>query len=90
MIDTLEPDVARETAKEPARRWVNQWQAITDCFEICTNCNGHRVHRRRAVLTCCCPDVFPSKDIAETAAAATHPPPELVKYVGATPEGERP
>jgi len=84
-------DLRTRLVEEPAKRWRNWWKAPPDAsFVLCQVCdkreslNGKRIFKDHCA-------VFPSKDLAETAAYETlnTPPPEGFTpgiYLGARPE----
>lgn len=78
----LKPRADVEPTKEPAKRWWNWWEMPCDCVF-----NG-----ADAAKGDICPGsgVYPSKDLAETAALEGMREASAPVYLGAFPEGERP
>lgn len=83
------PDAVREALREPAKRWRNKWRALF--AKQCPDCDA-RMRAGEIYLSCCW--THPTKDVAETRAAAEleqdirlHGRP-LDEYLGAFPVSE--
>lgn len=97
MSDLLHDDdlkTERDTAREPAKVWLNWWQRVASRDEACDECGAPARRFGEVYPNCCGP--YPSKDAAETMARDQlsddiedyGAPQDL--YLGAYPEGERP
>lgn len=91
-LDIVESDDTNpSTVKEPAKRWRNWWHSMGD------NPSGPWRDGDQENPQCD-PTPYPSKDVAEQKAdeqlekmlATPHANAELLVYLGAFPEGERP
>ncbi len=85
------PELVREVAKEPPKRWRNWWHAPCDGVGECVFTGKLTAWRAGEAY----PGfrVYPSRDAAETSAkeivSGRYGGP-IANYIGAYPEGERP
>ena len=84
-VTTREPELARELAKQPARRWKNAWRALEAHITVCMVCSAPRTVEKGDTYQSHC-RTYPSRDLAETHAAALGGSDNRV-YLGAQPVG---
>lgn len=83
------PELVREVAKEPSKRWRNWWLTHVPATLVCRVCGAKDGVEPGTIYDSHC-RTYPSQDAAETHAAEIAEPDEERLYIGAFPEGERP